>query len=182
MTGAEIGVALSKLGISLIRKVFNPPTANVLPIKKFTDNMTMKVVFVGPDRSGTKTSLINRYVSGSFAEAPTPQKRSTVATEIKKIQVNGLTVNLSLTDAPGSERSVAPYLKTAIAAVVGYDITSKDSFSGCMKLCESIRTKYPSVFIMVVGGMSDKASNKSVPSEEAKARSKEAGAKLFFEG
>ena len=164
-------------------KLSRSRTADALPIKKFTDNMSMTVVFVGPEKSGTKTSFIARYVSGSFAESPTPQKRSTaIATEKKKLQVNGLTVNLGLIDAPGNEKSFAPYLKTAVAAVVGYDITSKDSFTGCMRLCESIRAKYPSVFVMVVGGMSDKASNRSILLEEAKACSKEAGAKLFFEG
>ena len=155
-------------------------TAASLPIKKFTDNVSMKVVLVGPEKSGTKTTFINRYVSGSFIE-PT-QKRSSIATEMKKLRVNGVIVNLSLTDAPGNERSFSPYLKTAHAAVVGYDITSNESFSTCCKMCDYIRTKFPNVVIMVVGGMSDRASSRCVPSEEAKASSKAAGAKLFFEG
>ena len=179
-TGEGIDPALFKLGGFLFSNVPNSRTADFLPIKKFTDNVSMKVVFVGPEKFGTKTTFINRYISGSFTEPA--QKRSAIATEMKKLRVNGAIVNVNLTDAPGNEKSFSPYLKTAHAAVVGYDITSNDSFSSCCKMCDYIRTKFPNVIIMVVGGMSDRASSRCVPSDEAKASSKAAGAKLFFEG
>ena len=64
-TGEGVDAALSKLGSLLSSRVYEINTAASLPIKKFTDNMSMKVVFVGPEKSGTKTTFINRYVSQS---------------------------------------------------------------------------------------------------------------------
>lgn len=45
-----------------------PKHADSLPIKMFANNLALRIVFVGSDKAGTKTSFINRYTTGSFSE------------------------------------------------------------------------------------------------------------------
>lgn len=161
------------------REVKKVKHADMLPIKKFSNNLAMRIVFVGSDKTGTKTSFINRYATGSYTESP--QKFFTEPV-IKKIRVNGTIINTSLIDAPGHEKVFTPYLNNSAAAVVGYDITSKQTFENACKICSSIKAKYPQMMIMLVGGMADKEAKRAISSAEASGQAKSFGADLFFEG
>ena len=169
--------------VTLVSKIIDMPkafrTVDSLPIRRFIGSAAITIVFVGSEKSGTKTSFISKYSAGTFTESP---QRHIKAPEVKKVQVNGVTVEVNLIDAPGSERYFSSYLKTAAAVVVGYDITSKESFHSIHKICEFIKAKFPHIFMMIVGGMYDKIPNRAVSSEEGRSYSKSVGANLFFEG
>lgn len=161
---------------SKIRSI-NP--ASLLPIKKFSNNLAMRIVFAGSDKTGTKTSFIGRYMTGSYNESP---QKCFTEPEIKKIRVNGAAINVSLIDAPGHEKAFTPYLSNSAAAVVGYDITSVQTLENACRICSSIKAKYPQMMVMLVGGMADKGDKRAISTEEAKKSAKSIGVDLLFEG
>lgn len=156
-----------------------PKHADSLPIKMFANNLALRIVFVGSDKAGTKTSFINRYTTGSFSEQ---QKKCFTEPEIKKVRVNGATINISLIDAPGNEKAFLPYVSNSAAAVVGYDITNGQSFDNACRICSSLKQKYPQLIIMAVGGMADNDKKRVVAPTYEEKGAKAAGADIFFEG
>lgn len=152
-----------------------------LPFRNPLEDVPIKILFTGPEKTGTKTSFITRYVTDSFSE--TPPKRANVP-EKKVVTVNGVPLEVDLVDAPGVEKSfsASSTFKAATAVVVGYEITSRASFEQACATCKLITQKYPHVIPMIVGGMAEKISERKVTVDEAKAQAKASNAKLFFEG
>lgn len=179
MTGQNVDGTMNN--IAEITKRFSRLTrfSDKLPIKNFANNLSMKVAFIGSDKTGTKTSFIKRFTTGTFSESP--QKYLTKP-EIKKVKVNGAAINISLVDAPGNEKAFASHLKRSSAVVVGYDPTSKQSFDNACKLCSMLKEKNEGLVVMAVGGMADREYGRLISSSEAERHFKTFGADLYFEG
>lgn len=179
MTGENVKGAMYALVNTLLNSAKEPKEV-FLPFRNAVENAPMKILFTGPEKTGTKTSFILRYITGAFNGAP--PKRANV-TE-KTVYVNGVPVELDLVDAPGVEKSfsASSNFKNAAAVIVGYDITSRSSFEQACSACKLIAQKYPNVVMMLIGGMAERISERQVSVDEAKAQAKASNIKLFFEG
>eukprot|EP00045_Choanoeca_perplexa_P000057 m.12878 g.12878 ORF g.12878 m.12878 type:complete len:132 (+) comp10046_c0_seq1:27-422(+) len=86
-----------------------------------------KIVLLGSQSVG-KTSLVLRYVEGTFQAVGSPTIGASFFTH--KLTVDGTRVKLQLWDTAGQERfrSMAPmYYRGASAALLVYDVTSANS-------------------------------------------------------
>lgn len=95
--------------------------------------MKCKIVFLG-DQSVGKTSIINRFIFDNFTgneQVLWLFTQPTVGVDFvsKTINVENKTLRMQLWDTAGQERfhSLIPsYIKDSHAAIIVYDITSKD--------------------------------------------------------
>jgi small GTP-binding protein len=93
-----------------------------------TKDINLKILILG-DSSVGKTTLLLKYVDGYF---PTIYV-ATIGVEfkIKKINVNGIDLNLQIWDTAGQERFrgvTRNFMKGADGIIYAYDITKKSSF------------------------------------------------------
>ena len=96
--------------------------------KNENNEITFKILILG-DSSVGKTSLLLKYADGYFPIVYV----ATIGIEykVKKINVNGLDINLQLWDTAGQERFrsiTTSFIKGADGIVFVYDITDKASF------------------------------------------------------
>lgn len=164
---------------TLLRLSPNIQYSTYLPIKEYMDDFAMRVVFIGAEKSGTKTSFINRYVTGAFSER---QERNYDAPQKKKLFLNGATINLELVDMPNIKHLGG--LKLVSGIVVGYSSASRQSLSSAQGIYNNVKGMFPKAVTMVLGGAADKASStgEGVSAEEGRSFAKSIGANLFFEG
>ncbi|KAE8211760.1 hypothetical protein CF327_g4520 [Tilletia walkeri] len=130
-----------------------------------------KVVILGSQGVG-KTSMVHRYTVESFNPRATP---STIGAQFstKKILCDGVKVRLQLWDTAGQERykSMMPlYYRGSHAAVIVYDITSRQSFQDVKSWVEELRKNMADdLVIHIVGSKLDLAENaREVDLEEAR--------------
>ncbi|KAK0520710.1 hypothetical protein OC834_006930 [Tilletia horrida] len=120
-----------------------------------------KVVILGSQGVG-KTSMVHRYTVESFNPRATP---STIGAQFstKKIICDGVKVRLQLWDTAGQERykSMMPlYYRGSHAAVIVYDITSRQSFEDVKGWVEELRKNMADdLVIHIVGSKLDLAEN-----------------------
>ena len=118
-----------------------------------------------------KTSLLNRYIKGTFNPATTP---STVGASFSTKRVldidSGVTVRLQLWDTAGQERfrSISRlYYRGASAVILVYSILDPASFQEMGRWLSEIRDHIgDDVVIHVVGTKSDVAEDRKVPFEK----------------
>ena len=87
----------------------------------------MKILLIG-DSSAGKTELLLKYVDGYF---PSTHVGTIVEFKIKKINVNGIDLNLHIWDTAGEERFrsiTKSFFKGADGIIFLYDITKRSSF------------------------------------------------------
>jgi len=127
-----------------------------------------KLVLLGESAVG-KSSLVLRFVKGQFLEF----QESTIGAAFltQTVCLNDLTVKFEIWDTAGQERyhSLAPmYYRGAQAAIVVYDITSRDSFDKSKQWVKELREKStPDQIIALVGNKCDLSSSRVVDKEEA---------------
>lgn len=127
-----------------------------------------KLVMLGASTVG-KSSIVTRLVRGTFA----PDTKCTVGATFlsKTIEVENVQVKLQLWDTGGSERyrSMAPmYFHDADAAVVVYDMTSRQSFEDVDHWLHELTEKGPqSIVIALVGNKSDLSSQRVISTKTA---------------
>ncbi|KAL9939441.1 hypothetical protein V8E36_001258 [Tilletia maclaganii] len=120
-----------------------------------------KVVILGSQGVG-KTSMVHRYTVESFNPRATP---STIGAQFstKKVLCDGVKVRLQLWDTAGQERykSMMPlYYRGSHAAVIVYDITSRQSFEDVKDWVEELRKNMADdLVIHIVGSKLDLAKN-----------------------
>ena len=137
-----------------------------------------KLVLLGEMACG-KTSLVHRYVKGSYQE----NQESTIGAAFStKVEHN---LKFELWDTAGQERyhSLAPmYYRSSSASVCVYDITSRDSFERAKKWVSELKANVdsPDLVIALVGNKCDLADDRKVDEDEARAYAEEEGL-LFFE-
>ena len=128
-----------------------------------------KVVLLGESAVG-KSSLVLRFVKREFHEF----QESTIGAAFltQTVTIDDTTVKFEIWDTAGQERyhSLAPmYYRGAQAALIVYDITSKDSFSKAQNWVRELQRQANStIVIALVGNKLDLASKRSVEHNEAK--------------
>jgi small GTP-binding protein len=128
-----------------------------------------KVVLLGESAVG-KSSLVLRFVKREFHEF----QESTIGAAFltQTLQIDDSTVKFEIWDTAGQERyhSLAPmYYRGAQAALVVYDITSKDSFLKAQNWVKELQRQANSnIVIALVGNKLDLANRRMVEYNEAK--------------
>lgn len=127
-----------------------------------------KVVFLGDQASG-KTSLVRRYRYDTFEDSVS----ATIGMDFqsKNVQIGGKTLRLQLWDTAGQERfrSLIPsYMRDANAAVVVFDITSRQTFEAVQTWIDYVRSERgEAALVTLVGNKLDLACERQVSKEEA---------------
>lgn len=128
-----------------------------------------KVVLLGESAVG-KSSLVIRFVKREFHEF----QESTIGAAFltQSMQIDDTTVKFEIWDTAGQERyhSLAPmYYRGAQAALIVFDITSKDSFIKAQNwVRELAKQANTNIVIALVGNKVDLASKRAVDFNEAK--------------
>eukprot|EP00700_Malawimonas_jakobiformis_P003811 EC726731.1.p1 GENE.EC726731.1~~EC726731.1.p1 ORF type:complete len:208 (+),score=33.86 EC726731.1:110-733(+) len=140
-----------------------------------------KLVLLGDSAVG-KSSLVLRFVRGQFSE----YQESTIGAAFltQTVNVNDVTVKFEIWDTAGQERchSLAPmYYRGAAAAIVVYDITSKDSFERAKSWVQELQRQGSSnIVIALAGNKLDLEAQRKVDYEEARRYAEENGV-MFME-
>jgi len=133
-----------------------------------------KLVFLG-DQSVGKTSIINRFIYGTFDGKDHP----TVGIDFvsKPMFFEDKTIRLQLWDTAGQERfrSLIPsYIRDCSVAVIVYDVTSRTSFANINRWVEYVREERGSdVIIALVGNKIDLEDKRAVTTDEGESKAKE---------
>ena len=101
---------------------------------------TFKFIIVG-DSSVGKSCLVLRFTDGKFKNQHDLTIGVEFASRLVQVDTNAA-VKLQIWDTAGQEsfRSITrSYYRGSIAAVLAYDITSKQSFLNCVKWLEDIQ-------------------------------------------
>lgn len=128
-----------------------------------------KVVLLGESAVG-KSSLVIRFVKREFHEF----QESTIGAAFltQSMQIDDTTVKFEIWDTAGQERyhSLAPmYYRGAQAALIVFDITSKDSFLKAQNWVRELsKQANTNIVIALVGNKVDLASKRAVEFNEAK--------------
>jgi Ras-related protein Rab-6A len=136
-----------------------------------------KLVFLGDIYVG-KTSIINQFMYENFDT----NYQATIGIDFlsKTLTLNDRSLRLQLWDTAGQERfrSLIPnYIRDSSAAVIVFDVTNKQTFSGVDKWIDDVRNERgTSVVVAIVGNKTDKAGERCVSREEAEKKAKGFGA------
>ncbi|ETV65477.1 hypothetical protein H257_17771 [Aphanomyces astaci] len=129
-----------------------------------------KLVLIGDTAVG-KSCLVVRFVRDEFFEFQEPTIGAAFLTQTVSMD-DGVTVKFEIWDTAGQERyrSLAPmYYRGAAAAIVVYDVTNKDSFTGAMSWVKELQRRGdPNVIIALAGNKADLESRRTVEFEEAR--------------
>lgn len=135
-----------------------------------------KLVLLGDTAVG-KSCLVVRFVRDEFFEFQEPTIGAAFLTQT--VQLDESTVKFEIWDTAGQERyrSLAPmYYRGAAAAIVVYDITNPDSFTGAKSWVKELQRRGdPNVVIALAGNKADLDSRRKVEFEEANAYAEENG-------
>ena len=113
--------------------------------------------------------MVVRFVRDEFFEFQEPTIGAAFLTQT--VALDDATVKFEIWDTAGQERyrSMPPkYYRGAAAAIVVYDITNKDSFTGAKKWVKELQRRGdPTVVIALAGSKSDLEHKRAVELEEA---------------
>jgi len=139
-----------------------------------------KVVLLGEGSVG-KTSLVTRYVQNTFNEKRVPTIQASFLT--KKLNVDGVRVNISIWDTAGQERfhALGPiYYRDAHGALLVYDITDNSSFIKVKNWVKELRNQLgKGVTLAIIGNKVDLEKNRAVNKEEAISYAQSVGAQHY---
>lgn len=136
-----------------------------------------KLVLLG-DASVGKSSLVVRFAKGDFYEYQEPTIGAAFMTQT--VSLGDSVVKFEIWDTAGQERykSLAPmYYRGAAAAVIVYDVTSKESFEAAKKWVVELQNT--DTLIALAGNKSD-LDGKQIETEAAQAYADDMGI-LFME-
>eukprot|EP00919_Chromeraceae_sp_WS-2016_P046500 GHVR01110452.1.p1 GENE.GHVR01110452.1~~GHVR01110452.1.p1 ORF type:complete len:204 (+),score=32.19 GHVR01110452.1:159-770(+) len=146
-----------------------------------TDSMNrmfhFKLVLLG-DASVGKSSVVVRFAKEEFYEYQEPTIGAAFMTQ--SVCLGDCTVKFEIWDTAGQERyrSLAPmYYRGAGAAVVVYDITNKDSFSGAKSWVNELQSsqQHSNIVIALTGNKLDLAGDRTVSTEEGRVFAEDKG-------
>lgn len=129
-------------------------------------NIPIKIVLLGQSAAG-KTCIATRYVKGTFFS----QSVSTVGASYltKTVVSDGVTYDLNIWDTAGQElyRSLTPmYYRNAHAAVIVFDVTSRESFKSASNWINELCETGENSFIILVGNKIDLLDAREVPESD----------------
>ena len=145
------------------------------------DKLKYKIVFLGDQNVG-KTSMIHRFIYDSFDD----NYQATIGIDFmaQKMYVEDKIIILNLWDTAGQERfkSLIPsYIKDSAAAIICYDITSRDSFKNVEKWIEDAKSlRDDECLLILAGNKSDLNAKRQVATEEGQEYAEKMNL-LFFE-
>mmetsp|Transcript_51969 Transcript_51969/g.96159 ORF Transcript_51969/g.96159 Transcript_51969/m.96159 type:complete len:214 (+) Transcript_51969:126-767(+) len=153
------------------------------PLGKCTRGLTnkYKLIMLGDAKVG-KTSILKRFLYGSFDD----QYTVTVGIDFacKNLILEDRTVRLQLWDTAGQDRFrclIPNYIRDSCAAVVVYDVTSRDSFSSTSRWIQDVRNEGGrDVVVMLVGNKTDVDAKRAVSTDEGENKARELEA-MFIE-
>jgi len=135
-----------------------------------------KLVLLGDTAVG-KSCLVVRFVRDEFFEFQEPTIGAAFLTQT--VALEDATIKFKIWDTAGQERyrSLAPmYYRGASAAIVVYDITNKDSFSGAKTWVNELQRRGdPNVVIALAGNKMDLEHKRKVEYEEASSYAQDNG-------
>lgn len=137
-----------------------------------------KLVLLGEASVG-KSCLVVRFAKGEFYEYQEPTIGAAFMTQT--VNLGDVAVKFEIWDTAGQERykSLAPmYYRGAAAAVIVYDVTSKESFDGAKSWVNELQPT--GSLIALAGNKADLEVNRVVDAETAQAYANEMGI-LFME-
>ncbi|CAM6089138.1 unnamed protein product [Calypogeia fissa] len=135
-----------------------------------------KLLLIGDSGVG-KSSLLLRFADDSYLETYI----STIGVDfkIRTVELDGKTVKLQIWDTAGQERFrtiTSSYYRGAHGIIVVYDVTDQESFNNVKQWLNEIdRYASEDVNKLIVGNKSDRANDKVVDSQTAKAFADEVG-------
>ena len=144
-------------------------------------SIEVKLVLVGDTTVG-KTSLVKRYVLGTFDEVMQPTLGAAYTS--RELQVKGKTVSVQMWDTAGQERykAMGPmYYHGVNVAFIVYSIDSRSSFESVDEWIHDIQGHSPrNVQLVLIGNKVDNFDHRVITSEEGSAKAESYSA-LFFE-
>ena len=126
--------------------------------------INLKILLIG-DSSAGKTELLLKYVDGYF---PSIHVGIIVEFKIKKINVNGIDLNLHIWDTAGEERfRIIPksFLKGADGIIFLYDITNRSSFQSLKNWLNDIKEYKENSKKIIVGNNCESEDKRQVSKE-----------------
>lgn len=134
--------------------------------------ITKIIVVLGESRVG-KTSIMLRYCKNVFDEG---QISTTDASSLEKtLRVEDTNVKLFIWDTAGQEEYHAlnqVYYRDAVAAILVYDITDRDSFDKVQTWVEELRLYLPKDTPIAIAGNKCDLSNRQIDQEEVESYAK----------
>jgi len=131
--------------------------------------LNFKLVLLG-DAAVGKSSSVERFVKNEFFEFQQPTIGAAFLTQ--SVQLDDVIVKFEIWDTAGQERyrSLAPmYYRGAAAALVVYDITSVDSFTGAKTWIEELqRQGSADIIIGLAGNKCDLEERREVSADDAR--------------
>jgi len=138
----------------------------------------LKVVLLGQTCVG-KSSLVLRFVQDKFFPNTEGTIGAAFLTKTLSLEDKTTSIKFEIWDTAGQERyhSLAPmYYRGAQAAIVVYDITSRDSFDKAKTWVTELRSKStPEQMIVLVGNKSDLSAERMVETSQAQSYANENG-------
>uniref|UniRef100_A0A7S2E5X6 Uncharacterized protein n=1 Tax=Octactis speculum TaxID=3111310 RepID=A0A7S2E5X6_9STRA len=127
-----------------------------------------KLVLLGDTAVG-KSCLVVRFVRDEFVEFQEPTIGAAFLTQ--SVSLSDVIVKFEIWDTAGQERyhSLAPmYYRDAMAAIVVYDITNKESFDSAKKWVKELQQRgSQNVLIALTGNKSDLEDERALSKDEA---------------
>ena len=131
------------------------------------ENLIISIVVLGESRVG-KTSIMLRYCKNVFDEG---QVSTTDASNLEKnIKIDERNIKLFIWDTAGQEEYHAlnnVYYRDAVAAILVYDITDRDSFDKVQTWVEELRLYLPKDTPIAIAGNKYDLSNRQIDQDEA---------------
>ena len=129
------------------------------------NEINLKILILGDSAVG-KTTLLLKYVDGYFPNIYV----ATIGVEykIKKINLNGININLQIWDTAGQERFrgiTKNFLKGADGIIYAFDITNKASFDNLKNWILTAEESITDFKKIIIGNKSDLESERKVSKE-----------------
>ena len=134
-----------------------------------TTNTVYKIVLIGDSGVG-KTNLLQRFTKDKFAA----DYKTTLGVEFdtKTLEIAGHSVTAQIWDTAGQERYrsiTKAYYKEAVAAMVVYDISKRNSFQSLEKWLKELKDYAEGILVIgLVGNKCDLKQVRSISTEEGK--------------
>ena len=143
------------------------------------EEIKIKIMLLGESQIG-KTSLIQRYVKNNF-------NLSYITTvgidfQLKQIKMNNKSIKLQIWDTAGQERFkniTKSYFHSSDGFIVGYDITSRLSFTNVSTWLKEINENAPEEIHKILIGNKCDLNEREVTTEEGQKLAEENGMKFF---
>ena len=143
------------------------------------EEIKIKIMLLGESQIG-KTSFIQRYVKNNF-------NLSYITTvgidfQLKQIKMNNKSIKLQIWDTAGQERFkniTKSYFHSSDGFIVGYDITSRLSFTNVSTWLKEINENAPEEIQKILIGNKCDLNEREVTTEEGQKLAEENGMKFF---